>query len=99
MPALQDFDLSIERGEIFCLLGASGSGKTTLLKIAGGFLAPDTGRIELDGADITGSPPWLRPVNTMFQSYALFPHMSVAENIGFGLRRMGMRGWLAVRIR
>ncbi|HVY16799.1 MAG TPA: ABC transporter ATP-binding protein [Rhodopila sp.] len=91
-PALQGLDLSTERGEIFCLLGASGSGKTTLLKIAGGFLAPDAGRVELDGQDITRLPPWQRPVNTMFQSYALFPHMTVAENIGFGLRRMGMRG-------
>jgi ABC-type Fe3+/spermidine/putrescine transport system ATPase subunit len=92
VPALDGFDLSIARGEIFCLLGASGSGKTTLLKIAGGFLPPDAGRIELDGQDITALPPWRRPVNTMFQSYALFPHMTVAENIGFGLRRMGIRG-------
>jgi putrescine transport system ATP-binding protein len=91
-PALEDLALSIDRGEIFCLLGASGSGKTTLLKIAGGFLAPDAGRVELDGEDITALPPWRRPVNTMFQSYALFPHMTIAENIGFGLRQMGMRG-------
>ena len=91
-PALSDLHLSIAQGEIFCLLGASGSGKTTLLKIAGGFLAPDQGRIELDGEDITAQPPWRRPVNTMFQSYALFPHMTVADNIGFGLRRMGLKG-------
>jgi ABC-type Fe3+/spermidine/putrescine transport system ATPase subunit len=91
-PALEGLTLSIDRGEIFCLLGASGSGKTTLLKIAGGFLTPDAGRVELDGEDITVLPPWQRPVNTMFQSYALFPHMTVAENIGFGLRQMRMRG-------
>ncbi len=90
--ALSDLDLSIARGEIFCLLGASGSGKTTLLKIAGGFLTPDRGRMDLDGENITAQPPWRRPVNTMFQSYALFPHMTVADNIGFGLRRMGLRG-------
>jgi len=98
-PALSDLHLSIARGEIFCLLGASGSGKTTLLKIAGGFLTPDQGRIELDGDDITTLPPWRRPVNTMFQSYALFPHMTVADNIGFGLRRMGLKGAaLTVRV-
>ena len=90
--ALAGLDLSISQGEIFVLLGASGSGKTTLLKIAGGFLTPSAGRVVLDNTDITALPPWRRPVNTMFQNYALFPHMRVAENIAFGLRRQGMRG-------
>ncbi len=90
--ALAGLDLSISQGEIFVLLGTSGSGKTTLLKIAGGFLTPSAGRIVLDNTDITALPSWQRPVNTMFQNYALFPHMRVAENIGFGLRRQGMRG-------
>ena len=74
------------------LLGASGSGKTTLLRVAGGFLAPEAGSIALDGRDITALPPHRRPVSTMFQSYALFPHLSVAENVGYGLRRQGLRG-------
>ena len=68
------------------LLGGSGSGKTTLLRAIGGFVRPEAGRIVLDGVDLGALPPHRRPVNTMFQSYALFPHMSVAANIGFGLR-------------
>ncbi len=72
------------------LLGGSGSGKTTLLRAIGGFVRPDAGRIVLDGADLSALPPHKRPVNTMFQSYALFPHMSVAANIGFGLRQQGV---------
>jgi spermidine/putrescine ABC transporter ATP-binding subunit len=72
------------------LLGGSGSGKTTLLRTLAGFLQPAAGRITLGGRDITALPPHRRPVNTMFQSYALFPHMSVAANIGFGLRRQGL---------
>ena len=90
--ALDGLELDIASGEIFCLLGASGSGKTSLLRAAGGFLLPESGRIALDGRDVTALPPHRRPVNTMFQSYALFPHMSVAENVGYGLRRLGMRG-------
>jgi ABC-type Fe3+/spermidine/putrescine transport system ATPase subunit len=90
--ALDGLDLDIATGEIFVLLGGSGSGKTTLLRVAGGFLAPDSGTISLDGRDVTALPPHRRPVNTMFQSYALFPHMSVADNVGYGLRRQGMRG-------
>ncbi len=89
--ALESLDLAIGRGELFVLLGGSGSGKTTLLRTLAGFIAPAGGRIMLGGRDITALPPHRRPVNTMFQSYALFPHMSVAANIGFGLRRQGLR--------
>ena len=85
--ALDALDLEVQRGELFVLLGASGSGKTTLLRAVGGFVRPDTGRIELDGTDLGPLPPHRRPVNTMFQSYALFPHMSGAANIAFGLRQ------------
>ncbi len=88
--ALEGLDLDIGRGELFVLLGGSGSGKTTLLRTLAGFIQPSAGRIVLGGRDITALPPHRRPVNTMFQSYALFPHMSVAANIGFGLRRQGM---------
>jgi ABC-type Fe3+/spermidine/putrescine transport system ATPase subunit len=88
--ALDRLDLTVRRDELFVLLGGSGSGKTTLLRAIGGFVRPDTGRIVLDGADLMGLPPHRRPVNTMFQSYALFPHMSVAANIGFGLRQRGV---------
>ena len=88
--ALEQLDLGIGRGELFVLLGGSGSGKTTLLRTLAGFIAPAAGRITLGGRDITSLPPYRRPVNTMFQSYALFPHMSVAANIGFGLRRQGL---------
>jgi ABC-type Fe3+/spermidine/putrescine transport system ATPase subunit len=97
--ALDGLDLDIASGEIFSLLGASGSGKTSLLRAAGGFLLPESGRIALDGRDVTALPAHRRPVNTMFRSYALFPHMSVAENIGYGLRRQGLRGAaLAARV-
>ena len=88
--ALEALDLAIGRGELFVLLGGSGSGKTTLLRTLAGFIAPAAGRITLGGRNITSLPPHRRPVNTMFQSYALFPHMTVAANIGFGLRRQGM---------
>jgi spermidine/putrescine ABC transporter ATP-binding subunit len=88
--ALDRLDLSVNPGELFVLLGGSGSGKTTLLRAIGGFVQPEAGRIMLDGADIGTLPPHRRPVNTMFQSYALFPHMSVAANIGFGLRMRGL---------
>jgi putrescine transport system ATP-binding protein len=88
--ALDRLDLSVERGELFVLLGGSGSGKTTLLRTIGGFVRPETGRIVLDGVDLGALPPHRRSVNTMFQSYALFPHMSVAANIGFGLRMQGL---------
>ena len=88
--ALDDVSLSIYRGELFALLGGSGSGKSTLLRCLAGFIAPDAGRILLDGQDMAGVAPYARPVNMMFQSYALFPHMSVAQNIAFGLKQEGM---------
>jgi spermidine/putrescine ABC transporter ATP-binding subunit len=87
--ALDQLNLTVGRDELFVLLGGSGSGKTTLLRAIAGFVRPDSGRIVLDDADLSGLPPHRRPVNTMFQSYALFPHMSVAANIGFGLRQRG----------
>jgi spermidine/putrescine ABC transporter ATP-binding subunit len=88
--AVDALDLRVDPGELFVLLGGSGSGKTTLLRAIGGFVRPDAGEITLDGIDLMELPPHRRPVNTMFQSYALFPHMSVAANIGFGLRMRGM---------
>ncbi|GGJ14713.1 ABC transporter ATP-binding protein [Neoroseomonas lacus] len=87
--ALDALDLTIIEGEFFALLGGSGSGKSTLLRIIAGFDTPDDGRLLLDGADIVATPPWARPINMMFQSYALFPHMSVADNVAYGLRRAG----------
>ena len=88
--ALDQLDLAVGRDELFVLLGGSGSGKTTLLRAIAGFARPDAGHIVLDGLDLGGLPPHRRPVNMMFQSYALFPHMSVASNIGFGLRQRGV---------
>ncbi|RMF12384.1 MAG: ABC transporter ATP-binding protein [Alphaproteobacteria bacterium] len=85
VPVVRDVSLDIHRGEIFSLLGGSGSGKTTLLRMLAGLEQPDHGRILIAGQDMTRVPPHRRPVNMMFQSYALFPHMSVAENIAFGL--------------
>ena len=82
--AVSEVTLDIEKGETFSLLGPSGCGKTTLLRMAAGFDKPDIGRVLLDGKDITPLPPDQRPVNTVFQSYALFPHLSVRDNIGFG---------------
>jgi len=87
--ALDDVSVTIRKGEFFTLLGPSGCGKTTLLRLIAGFETPTSGRILLDGADITALPPNRRPVNTVFQSYALFPHLSVAQNIGFGLEMQG----------
>jgi len=85
--AVDDVSLEIRKGEIFALLGGSGSGKSTLLRMLAGFERPTEGRIFLDGVDITDMPPYERPINMMFQSYALFPHMTVAQNIAFGLQQ------------
>jgi len=90
VTAVDEVDLEIGRGELFALLGGSGCGKTTLLRVLAGFETPDAGRVIIDGQDMTGVPPHLRPVNMMFQSYALFPHMNVADNVGYGLRREGL---------
>ncbi len=89
LRAVDDVTLDVARGEVLSLLGPSGCGKTTLLRLAAGFEAPDRGRILLDGRDITGLPPEKRPVNTVFQNYALFPHLTVAGNIAFGLQVAG----------
>jgi putrescine transport system ATP-binding protein len=88
--AVDSVSLDIYRGEIFCLLGGSGCGKTTLLRMLAGFEVPTAGRIAIDGVDMGGVPPYERPVNMMFQSYALFPHMTVEQNVGFGLRQEGL---------
>jgi putrescine transport system ATP-binding protein len=85
--AVDDVTLNIYKGEIFCLLGGSGCGKTTLLRMMAGFETPTSGTISLDGVDITSMPPYERPVNMMFQSYALFPHMTVQKNVAFGLHQ------------
>src|SRR3954468_637797 len=84
--AVDGVDLEIRHGEFFTMLGPSGSGKTTCLRMIAGFERPDEGRIELAGSVVTDLPPAERDVNTVFQDYALFPHMSVAENVGYGLR-------------
>jgi putrescine transport system ATP-binding protein len=97
--AVDEVSLSVGRGALFALLGPSGCGKTTLLRMIAGFETLDSGRIVIDGVDVTGLPPYARPVNMMFQSYALFPHMDVAGNIAFGLRQEGMdRRHIAARV-
>jgi putative spermidine/putrescine transport system ATP-binding protein len=88
--AVADVDLTVGDGEFFTLLGPSGSGKTTTLRVIAGFERPDAGRVTLGGADITQQPPYARDVNTVFQDYALFPHMTVAENVGYGLKVKGV---------
>lgn len=92
ITAVKSVDLTIGRGEFVVLLGPSGSGKTTLLSMLGGFIEPTAGRILIDGADMAGVSPALRPTATVFQDYALFPHMNVANNVGFGLTMHGIRG-------
>jgi putrescine transport system ATP-binding protein len=87
VAAVNKVSLDIFKGELFCLLGGSGSGKSTLLRMLAGFEEPTAGSIEIDGQDMAGVPPYRRPVNMMFQSYALFPHMSVWNNIAYGLKR------------
>jgi putative spermidine/putrescine transport system ATP-binding protein len=88
--AVDNVDLTVGDGEFFTLLGPSGSGKTTTLRIIAGFEQPDTGRVTLGGDDITKEPPYARDVNTVFQDYALFPHMTVADNVGYGLKVKGV---------
>jgi putrescine transport system ATP-binding protein len=99
LTAVDGVSLEIAAGEFFALLGPSGCGKTTLMRLIAGFEAPDAGRILIDGVDMTGVPPHRRPVNMMFQSYALFPHLDVAGNIGFGLVQMGLpKSEIAARV-
>ena len=90
VTAVNDVSLDVYKGELFCLLGGSGCGKTTLLRMLAGFETPTSGAIEIDGQNVAGVAPHDRPTNMMFQSYALFPHMSVARNVGYGLRRDGV---------
>ena len=85
--AVDGVSLDIARGELFAILGSSGCGKTTLLRMLAGFEQPSSGSIVIDGVDVTDAPPYERPVNLMFQSYALFPHMTVFENIAYGLKK------------
>ena len=87
--ALRDISLEIQQGEFVALLGPSGCGKTTLLRLVAGFLSPEAGVVRIDGQDITGLAPYRRPLNTVFQNYALFPHLSVLENVAYGPRRKG----------
>jgi spermidine/putrescine transport system ATP-binding protein len=97
--ALDHVSVVIEKGEFFTLLGPSGCGKTTLLRCIAGFETPSAGAILLSGRDITGDPPNRRPVNTVFQSYALFPHLTVAQNVAFGIEMLGMpRGEVKVTV-
>src|SRR3954463_11571856 len=97
--AVNDVSLKIYKQELFCLLGGSGCGKTTLLRMLAGFEDPTSGKIFIDGVDMTGIPPYERPVNMMFQSYALFPHMTVEQNVAFGLKQDGVpKPELATRV-
>ena len=99
VPAVKEMDLKIEEGEFFSLLGSSGSGKTTTLRLIAGFEQPTAGSVFLDGVDTTGVPPFRRDVNTVFQNYALFPHMKVEANVAYPLKMAGVskrdrsRGW------
>ncbi|MGH2803391.1 MAG: ABC transporter ATP-binding protein, partial [Thermoleophilaceae bacterium] len=90
LVAVRDVDLDIPRGEFFTMLGPSGCGKTTTLRMVAGFEEPSEGTVLLDGEDVTGLPAFKRPTNTVFQSYALFPHLSVERNVAFGLERRGV---------
>jgi spermidine/putrescine transport system ATP-binding protein len=90
VTAVDDLSLEIERGSFFALLGPSGCGKTTTLRMIGGFEEPTEGTIYLGDEPVSGKPPYKRDVNTVFQSYALFPHLSIFENVAFGLRRRGV---------
>src|SRR5436190_9643491 len=98
-PVLDRVSLEVERGEMVALLGSSGCGKTTLLRAIAGFVIPDSGTISIEGRDIAQLPPEARGTAMMFQSYALWPHMSVADNIGYGLRMRGQsRDAIAKRV-
>ena len=88
---VQDLSLTLEQGQLLCILGPSGCGKTTTLNMIGGFLEPDSGSVRLDGQDITRIPPEQRPVTTVFQSYGLFPHMTVLQNVVYGLKFRGVK--------
>src|SRR5260370_14779584 len=88
-PALHSVSLAVRQGEFFSLLGPSGCGKTSTLSVVGGFVRPDQGDVLIQGRSVLDVPPFRRPVNTVFQSYALIPHMTVAENVGFGPRMAG----------
>ena len=90
VTAVDGVDLAIAGGEFFTLLGPSGSGKTTCLRMIGGFVLPSAGRVLIEGRDLTDAPPYARPVNTVFQDYALFPHMSVRDNVAYGLMVRGV---------
>jgi putative spermidine/putrescine transport system ATP-binding protein len=90
VEAVRDVDLEVANGEFFTMLGPSGSGKTTTLRLIAGFERPDEGDVELDGRNVSDTPPYARDVNTVFQDYALFPHMTIAENVGYGLRVSGV---------
>lgn len=91
--AVHELNLQIGENRFFALLGPSGCGKTTTLRMIGGFEEPTSGTIRLHGEDVTGTKPFRRPVNTVFQSYALFPHLTISENVAFGLRRKGVEDW------
>ena len=98
-PVLDKVSLDVQRGEMVALLGSSGCGKTTLLRAVAGFVMPQAGRIVVDGRDITALPPEARHTAMMFQSYALWPHMDVAANIGYGLRMRGVaKAQIAARV-
>src|SRR6187401_3185316 len=90
VKAVDGVDLDIQPGEFFAMLGPSGSGKTTCLRLIAGFEQPDAGAIMLHGRPMQGVPPYARPVNTVFQDYALFPHLSVLDNVAYGLMVRGM---------
>ena len=91
-PVLKDLSIDVADSEFYAMVGPSGSGKTSILKVLGGFIEPDAGRVVLGGEDITGLPPERRDLGIVFQSYALFPHLSVVDNVGFGLRMRGVKG-------